>query len=145
MRRTLWLSVVALVVVGALGATASAQTTDVFKAEFRDGAPCPAGIDLCGKGHVQGFGTVTTSLVFTSLAPGPGANCVHGTANRVVTLDRDGSRLVLELAGTICGRQVDATFVIVAGDGAFAGASGGGTFWGITDEIVHYRGTITLS
>ena len=45
---------------------ASAQSTQVFRAEFHDvDSGCPAGVDLCGAGVVQGFGTVTTTLTFT--------------------------------------------------------------------------------
>jgi hypothetical protein len=148
MRRTAFIGLVAALVAIATALPASAQSTLQFKAEFHDSfSTCPPGTDLCGKGLVKGFGAVTSTLTFTSLAPGPGASCVTGTADRVVTLDSDGSMLRLAVAGTICGQKVAGTFEIVGGSGAFAGATGGGTLWGVTNgsDSVHYRGTIALA
>jgi hypothetical protein len=88
---------------------------------------------------------------FTSLAPGPGANCATATADRTVTLDGDGSTLLLTIAGTIRDQKLAATFTIVGGTGVFAGAAGGGTLSGVgtgvptPSDAVHLRGTITLS
>ena len=39
----------------------SAQTTQEFKAHFQDFDVCAPGIDECGHGHIQGFGTVTSA------------------------------------------------------------------------------------
>jgi hypothetical protein len=135
----------------ALALPAAAESTQVFKAQFHDSpsSPCPPGTDTCGKGLVKGFGTVTTSLTFTGFSPGPGASCVTATADRVATLDGDGSVLELALSGTICDQKVSGTFVIVGGTGAFAGASGGGTISGVAirgvpSDAVHFTGTITL-
>ena len=80
---------------------------------------------------LHGFGTATTTLAFTSFAPGPGETCVTGTADLAIVLDGDGSTLQLEIAGTICRQKIDGTYEIVGGTGAFAGASGGGTVRGI--------------
>jgi hypothetical protein len=141
-----------LVAVGAMAVTlsASAESTQVFKAQFHDSpSACPPGADICGKGVVKGFGTATTSLTFTGFAPGPGANCVTATATRTATLDSDGSTLYIELDGTICDQKVSGTFVIAGGSGVFNQASGGGMISGVTirgvpSDAVHFEGTITL-
>lgn len=133
----------------AVTVSASAQSTQDFKADFSEQGACP-GVDLCGKGVVHGFGTATTTLVFTSFVLGPGANCASASADRTQTLDSDGSTLLITASGTVCGSKIDGTFTIVGGTGAFAGASGGGTIWGsttspkIVSQAVHLRGTITL-
>jgi hypothetical protein len=149
--RVLLLSTLAALAALAIALPASAESTQVFRAEFRDvETGCPTGVDLCGKGVIQGFGTVTTTLTLTSFAPGPGANCVTATADRVVTLDSDGtSTLLLAVAGTICGHTAEATFTITSGTGVFAGATGGGTLSGVIlpdpqGDAVQYLGTITL-
>jgi hypothetical protein len=142
-----------LVVVGAMAVTlpASAESTQVFKAQFHDSpsSACPPGADICGKGVVKGFGTATTSLTFTSFVPGPGANCVTATATRTATLDSDGSVLQLALVGTICDQKVSGIFVIAGGTGVFNQASGGGMISGVAirgvpSDAVHFEGTITL-
>jgi hypothetical protein len=148
MRGTAFFGLLAALVAIATALPASAQSTQQFKAQFHDSSPtCPPGTDLCGKGLLKGFGAVTSTLTFTSVVPGPGASCVSGTADRVVTLDSDGSTLRLAVVGTICDQKVAGTFEIVGGSGAFAGATGGGTLWGSTNgsDSVHYRGTITLA
>jgi len=141
-----------LVALGAMAVTlpASAESTQVFKAQFHDSSSaCPPGSDICGKGVVKGFGTVTTSLTFTSFAPGPGENCVTVTADRIATLDVDGSTLLLALVGTICEFKISGTFVIAGGTGVFDQATGGGTISGvgirgIPSDSVHFEGTVTL-
>ena len=135
------------VIAGAL--PAAAQTTQPFKAELHDNLACPPGFDFCGKGLVHGFGTATTTLNFTGAVPGPG-DCLTATANRTITLDGDGSTLLLSIAGTICRQKLDASFAIVGGTGVFAGASGSGTLTGtatgvpLPSDTVHLRGSITL-
>jgi hypothetical protein len=151
MRRGAFLSVLALLCAGVFVLPASGETTQVFKADFNEMTACP-GADLCGKGVIQGFGTATTSLIFTSFVPGPGADCVSASADRTQTLDSDGSTLLITASGTVCGpgSQIDGTFTIVGGTGVFVGASGGGTLSGVTtnphvvSQSVHLRGTITL-
>lgn len=150
MRRIVFLAIVALGIL-ATALPSSAQSTQEFKAQFHDSSSsaCPPGVGECGKGVVKGFGTVTTTLTFTSLGPGPGANCVTGTADRVVTLDSDGSTLLLALAGTICDQKISGTFTIAGGTGTFEQATGGGTILGVAipgapSDTVHFRGSITL-
>jgi hypothetical protein len=142
-----------LVALGAMAVAlpASAESTQVFKAKFHDtpSSECPQGTDTCGKGVVKGFGTVTTSLTFTSFVPGPGGNCVTATADRIATLDSDGSKLLHALVGTICDQKVSGTFAIVGGTGVFDQATGGGTISGVAirgvpSDSVHFEGTITL-
>jgi hypothetical protein len=149
MRRALCVVTLLLLGAAALAIPAAAQSTHELKAEFHDQDVCPAGAHECGTGHLKGFGTVTTTLTFTSFAPGPGPNCVTGTADRTVTLDADGSTLLLDVAGTICDQKISATFTVVGGSGIFAGAGGGGTFWGVAfpgtpADTVHYRGELVL-
>jgi hypothetical protein len=141
-----------LVAFGAMAVAlpASAESTQVFKAQFHDSSTaCPAGSDICGKGVVKGFGTVTTSLTFTSFFPGPGGSCVTVTADRIAALDGDGSTLLFEVAGTICDQKLSGTFVIVGGTGVFDQATGGGTISGVgirgvPSDTAHFEGTITL-
>jgi hypothetical protein len=135
------------VAVGVAAPTTGAATTQPFRAEFHDSPTCP-GVDICGKGIVHGFGTVTTTLVFTGVAPSPDG-CLTATAERDLALDRDGSTLRLALAGTICRHKVEGTFQIVGGTGAFAGATGGGTIRGVSilgepSDSVHFEGSLTL-
>jgi hypothetical protein len=128
---------------------ASAQTTQPFKAELHDNLACPPGFDFCGKGLVHGFGTATTTLSFTGAVPGPG-DCLTATADRTITLDSDGSTLLMAIAGTICAQKLEGTYAIVSGTGVFAGATGDGTLKGtatgvpLPSDTVHLRGVITL-
>ena len=107
-----------------------------FKADVQDSEVCP-GVDLCGRGNIQGFGKVTTSLSFA-------------TFERVFVL-ADGSTLRLALAPTgFTGVRLDGTWTVVGGTGVFDGASGSGvvratpTGLPITSDTAHYRGTIEL-
>lgn len=142
MRHSWWLMVVVACVVLAWAVPAAATTYD-FRASFK-GSDC--GPDLCDTGTIQGFGRVTSRLHFTSLGPGPSPTCSSGTADRLITLDADGSTLQLAVDGTICGRFIDGTFSVVGGTGVFGGATGDGTLRGIAHngEAVQYRGTLTL-
>jgi hypothetical protein len=148
MKRTVCLSVLAALwlTTGVLPAAAQEQ---LFKAELHDNLACPPGFDFCGKGVVQGFGTATTTLNFTGAVPGPG-ECLTATATRTITLDSDGSTLVIAIAGTICDQKLDGTYTIVGGTGMFAGAAGEGTLVGtatgvpVPSDTIHLRGTITL-
>jgi len=147
-RQSLALVVAALAALAGSASPGAAAASTSFRAEFHDSPSCP-GVDICGKGVVHGFGTVTTTLVFTGFAPGPGDACVTATADREIVLDRDGSRLQLAIAGTICGNKIDGTFAIVGGNGAFAGAIGGGTvrgvaIQGVPSDSVHFTGTLVL-
>lgn len=131
----------ALAAVGAIGFAlpAGAATTREFKAEFHDNfRDCPAGVDLCGKGIVHGFGTATGTFTFFPL-------------ERVITLDGDGSTLRLTLEATdLVPPGLEGTFTIVGGTGVFAGATGSGVVWATTtgvpvpSDTAHYRGLITL-
>jgi hypothetical protein len=131
------------------GAVPAAAQPQDFKADLHDNLACPPGFDFCGKGLVHGFGTATTTLNFTSALPGPG-DCLTATANRTITLDSDGSTLLLEIAGMICNQKLDATFTIVGGTGVFTGAAGAGTLTGtatgvpVPSDTIHLRGSITL-
>jgi hypothetical protein len=151
--------VMALFVFGALAVAlpVSAAGTQEFRAELHDNLVCP-GVDLCGRGELQGFGTVTTTLTFTSAGPGPD-NCTALTADRVLTLDSDGSTLRLSVEGVLCpqgnsGGQAapvgSGTFAVVGGTGQFVGATGSGLLSvqatgkpGPTDTA-HYNGILTL-
>jgi hypothetical protein len=147
MKRTVCFVVLAVVgLIAALPATAQTQS---FKADLHDNLACPPGFDFCGKGLVHGFGTATTTLNFTGAVPGPG-DCLTATANRTITLDSDGSTLLVAIAGTICDQKLDASFTVTGGTGVFAGASGGGTLEGtatgvpVPSDTIHLRGSITL-
>jgi hypothetical protein len=144
---------VCFVVLAAVGliagvSSAGAQTQEL-KAELHDNLACPSGFDFCGKGLVHGFGTATTTLVFTGAEPGPD-DCLTATAVRTITLDSDGSTLLLAIAGTICRQKLDGTYTIIGGTGVFAGATGTGTLKGtatgvpLPSDTVHLRGVITL-
>jgi hypothetical protein len=151
--------IIALVALAALGALpASAADTSAFRAELHDNLTCPVGFDLCGKGELNGFGTVTTTLTFTGFARGPG-NCATLAAERVMKLDSDGSSIVLAVEGTLCPQGGagghapgigQGTFTVVGGTGRFAGASGAGSLSvqatgvpGLSDTA-HYTGTLSL-
>jgi hypothetical protein len=147
-RRSLVALVTALAALAGAASPGAASTTS-FRAELHDGVTCPAGIDICGKGVVHGFGVATTTLVFTSLAPGPGGTCATGTADREIVLARDGSTLLLAITGTICRNKIEGTYAVVGGTGAFAGAAGSGTvrgaaILGVPSDSVHFVGTLVL-
>jgi hypothetical protein len=145
----------AFLAAGAAALPASAATTQRFSADLHDNVSCP-GVDLCGKGLVHGFGTATTTLTFTSFGPGPG-NCAAVTAERSITLDRDGSTLQLAIVGVLCPKgnpngeaAGSGTFTVAGGTGIFAGATGSGLLsaqaTGVPgpSDTAHYDGTITL-
>jgi hypothetical protein len=147
--RTIHLITVLAALVAAAAPTTGATTTQSFRAELHEADACAPGLDLCGNGVVHGFGRASTTLAFTSFAPGPGETCVTGTADRAIVLDRDGSTLRLEIAGTICRQKIDGTYEVVGGSGLFAGAAGGGTVRGIAipgepGGTVHLVGTLAL-
>ena len=143
-----------LVVLTALGALitalpATAATTLPFSAQFPHDTPCGENIN-CGDGTLQGFGHVTSFVTF-DVIDDPGTGCLIIPAERVITLDSDGSTLLLDVNAIACpaGRvlKVPGTFTIVGGTGVFADATGGGELFGTVapkKAPVHYRGTITL-
>jgi hypothetical protein len=148
MRITNLLTVLAALV-AAVAPTTGAATTQPFRAELHEADACAPGIDLCGNGVVHGFGQASTTLAFTSVAPGPGDTCVTGTADRAIVLDRDGSTLQLAIAGTICRQKIEGTYEVVGGTGVFVGAAGGGTVRGVAipgepGGTVHVVGTLAL-
>ena len=156
MTRTLFAVALAALVACATALAATAATTQDFDAQLHDNLVCPAGFDLCGKGVLQGYGTVTTTLRFTGFGPGPG-NCAGLTAERVITLDSDGSTLDLALDGVLCPKvspnghpSGSGTFTITGGTGIFAGATGSGllsvqsTGVPVPSDTAHYHGTVTL-
>jgi hypothetical protein len=126
----------AVALTSGVGPGASATTTS-FRANVHDLLFCP-GVDLCGTGVIQGFGTVTTTLTFAN-------------GERVFVLDSDGSilRLLLEPTDTT-GVRLNGTWTIVGGTGVFSGASGYGTLWATgtgapeLSDTAHFRGTITF-
>jgi hypothetical protein len=158
MMRISLVAVIAVLASAAAPLGASATTTQAFRAELHDNLTCPTGFDLCGKGLVHGFGTVTTTLTFTGFGPGPG-NCASLTAERVLTLDSDGSTLDLSIEGILCPQGASGghapgkgsgTFTVVGSTGRFAGATGSGQLSvqatgvpGLSDTA-HYQGTLTL-
>ncbi len=117
---------------------AAAATTTTFSANVHDTGVCP-GVDLCGTGVIQGYGTVTTTLTFA-------------TGKRVFILNSDGSTLtmLLEPTGTT-GVRINATWTIVDGTGVFSGAEGSGELWAtptgvpVASDTAHYRGTIATA
>ena len=136
MRRILALAVLATV---ATAMPAVAATTQTFKLDVHDNfRACPPGFEECGKGVLQGYGTVTTTFSF-------------GLLERVITLDSDGSTLRLALVPTdLDPPRLEGTFTVVEGTGVFAGATGSGIVWAVgtgvpvPSDTAHYRGTITL-
>jgi len=127
------MTIVMALLVLAVASPVSAARTQEFRAELHDNLVCP-GVDLCGKGELRGFGTARTTLTFTGFGPGPD-NCVALTAERQLTLDSDGSTLLLSLEGVLCPQGNSGghapgvgsgTFTIVSGTGQFAGATGSG-------------------
>ena len=137
LRLRLALLLVALVVTLTSVGPAASATTEPFRANVHDLLFCP-GVDLCGSGVIQGFGTVTTTFAFAS-------------GERVFTLDSDGSilRLLLEPTDTT-GSRLNGTWTIIGGTGVFSGASGTGDLWATGtgapefSDTAHFRGTITL-
>ena len=135
--RLLLLALAGSFMLAGVGPAASATTTP-FRADVHDLLLFP-GVDLCGSGVIQGFGTVTTTLTFA-------------TGERIFTLDSDGStlRLLLQATGTT-GKRINGTWTILGGSGVFAGATGSGELWATptgapeTSDTAHFRGTITLS
>ena len=137
LRLRLALLLVALAVTLTSVGPAASSTTEPFRANVHDLLFCP-GVDLCGSGVIQGFGTVTTTFSFAS-------------GERVFTLDSDGSTLRLLLQPTdTTGSRLNGTWTIVGGTGVFSGASGTGELWAIGtgapefSDTAHFRGTITL-
>src|SRR5262249_22732678 len=109
--------------------------------------------------RVAGFRDVHGDAHVTWFGPGPD-NCTALTAERVLTLDSDGSTPHLSLEGVLCqkgnsgGRATpvgSGIFTITGGTGQFTGASGAGQITveatgepGLTDTS-HYEGTLTLT
>jgi hypothetical protein len=131
---------------------AMAATTQAFEASFNEGFgratahPCPpADFHWCGTGTITGFGEATSVIEVVSFENlDPATSCGDVVLRRTITLDEDGSTLVLMETGTVCfpgestfaiGQtksfgnplNIEATFTIVTGTGVFAGAQGSGT------------------
>jgi len=122
MRRTLLLTVLAVLGVIAVVLPAGAASTNEFKAQFQDD-DCLTHA-LCGTGLVEGYGHVTTTLDLTGGVFDPATGClINVTAERDVELVGDPlSTLTLALTdGVICGNKGAATFTISGATGVFAG------------------------
>jgi hypothetical protein len=130
---------------------AMAATTQAFEVRFNEGFdqatahPCPPteNFSWCGTGTITGFGEATSLAEVVSFENfDPATSCADVVLRRTITLE-DGSTLVLIETGTVCfpGKSalasdtksfgnpynLEATFTIVTGTGAFAGAQGSGT------------------
>jgi hypothetical protein len=123
-------------------ATAASAGTANFEATFAQiysASTCRFPTVFCGSGTVAGFGSATSTVLLTSIAPVPGSDCRALTAVRTISLDNGSGSLSLAETGTICppnpaasGAQgnpftVDKNFTIAGGTGVFAGAAGSGT------------------
>ncbi len=149
MRRTLCLAALAAAVTLTVALPATASTTQPFNAQFTHDTPCGPDPDTsCGDGILQGFGQVTTTIVLTGFGDLDPDGCLTVTAERFLTLTSDpASTLQLHVDGLVCtvppGFFVPSsgTFTIMDGTGIFAGASGGGTLFGVVrnHNPVHYR------
>lgn len=143
MRRTLCLTVLAVIGAVAAALPATASSTQPFNAQFQD-SWCGDDV-LCGTGTVQGFGKVTTTITITGVSEDDG--CLAVTAERVLTLKSDGSSLRLAIDSVVCEPLGRGTFTIVGGTGAFSGATGSGSLFGAiipNGDSIHFRGAITL-
>jgi mannose-6-phosphate isomerase-like protein (cupin superfamily) len=148
-----------------------AQTTVSIDADFHEqfegAAPfksCPTGgTDPCGVGRIKGFGKATERFVFESGEEVD--SCFHYQGTTTMTLQDGSGTLVIAEEETECypGNSSDApgnllhsfgnpasaegTWVVLAGEGVFAGASGGGTlsYHAAGDAlIIRYFGTVSL-
>jgi hypothetical protein len=149
MRRTLFLTVLAVLGVIAVALPASAASNGEFKAQFQDD-DCFTHA-LCGSGLVEGYGHVTTTLDLTGGDFDPGTGClINVTAERDIELVGDPlSTLTLALTdGVICSNKGSATFTISGSTGVFAGlAILPGTVRvtlipGVPGDSAQYRATI---
>jgi hypothetical protein len=151
------------VVVGAVAArpaVAASRTID-FKLIFHASVSnsCPPGVLTCGTVLVPGFGSATATFTPTGFVPGvPEPNCFIGEGIVGITLERDGSTLLLATEQVACTPgasgaaphppfQGEGTWSVVEGTGVFSGATGGGT--ASTNNagdvtVSRYVGTITL-
>jgi len=107
---------------GAGAVPAGVASNREFKAQFED-RECSTHA-LCGRGLVEGYGHVTTTLDLTGGDFDPATGClVNVTAERNVELVGDASStLALTLTdGVICGNKGAARFTITRAIGVFAG------------------------
>ena len=174
MRRHALIFASTLLVIVTLATSAGATVTVSFDAQFRQhfgrgvGASSgPCDIAFCGSGQVMGYGDAELTIIVTSADPIALSGCdfalaVTGTATIQLT---DGSRLVLDETGTYClpggsssspgnffhsyGNpwEIDATYTITGGTGAFAGATGGGANAireGGDAQVAVYAGTLLI-
>jgi hypothetical protein len=153
---------------------APSTATGAFDARFTqhfgrgEGASTgPCAIAFCGIGQVVGYGPAELTLVATGAVPATAIGCgfalaVTGSATIEVA---DGSTLLLEESGTYClpggpmtapgnffhsygnPLEIDATYHVVGGSGAFAGATGTGVNTirqGGDAQISVYVGTLSF-
>jgi hypothetical protein len=169
MRRFLMLLSVAVVAAVFVVPTsaATARFSAVIHLEFEGASPTkPCPLDpttTCDVGHIAGYGQVVQDFTFVSGVEVDG--CFETTGDVLWTLvDDPASTFMTHEVYTECtpGRSADApdsdrafgnpfqgkgTFVISAGTGVFAGASGDGTLYtraGGDVYNIHYAGTITI-
>ena len=168
MRRFLMLLSVAVVaaVFAVPTSAATAKFSAVIHLDFEGAAPAkPCPLDpttTCDVGHISGYGQVVQDFTLVDFVEVDG--CSETTGNVLWTLvDDPTSTFMTHEVYTECspGRSADApdserafgnpfkgegTFVISAGTGVFAGASGGGTLYTRAAGDVYnlrYAGTIT--
>ena len=169
MRRVLLGVTLALLIVGAVfasSASARPRTIDftlIFNASPEDA--CDPGVLICGRVQVPGFGFAMATFTPTGFELGPGPNCFTGQGLVGITLESDGSTLVLTTTAVACTPggsgsspgsigpsqgspfQGDGTWSVVDGTGTFAGATGGGTNTALNAghfEVAKYEGSLTL-
>ena len=134
----------ALVLVAAFAATTDAadgQLRATFVNIYSQCPTSPPSLVFCGDGEVVGFGKAhSTASLMAPPAPIGGTDCLSIVAVRHITLLDGSGSLTLDETGTLCPPTLQSgnnavggpytvakTYVIAAGTGVFAGASGAGS------------------
>lgn len=136
------MSLLLLVAAAPASADSSGRESESFEATITEDFAflgCPAPVSprafTCGTATADDFGRATVETFLTGWARLP-SGCFADSHTSTLTFRDGGDSLVIDITGTLCGTGgrnfvLDGSFAISGGTGRFAGATGGGSLYGV--------------